>query len=396
MLWSEDTDEPLQFDVAALKRISAERLERRECVSITKLAEGSYNKVFLLTMDDDFECIARLALPCYPRFKTESEVATMKFLAEKTSIPVPKVYAWDSDANNAVGAEYILMERIPGITLSTIWNMLSLDEKKRIASQVVDIELQLFSTSLDQIGSLYMDHKDHTYYVGPIVIDPFFEGGRASMDLDRGPWKTTRDFLNALIQNETDYLSTHATKLNDEQVQSSLQLCSKFKEVAHLFCPDNPSLERVSLRHSDLHMSNIMVELSFDEKIEWRISGIIDWEVSVTYPAWACAKVPRAFELGAEDEANGDSSQTDQKEFQELSEEAEILMYYKSEAGKRNEAFKAAMEEGRRCRIFRDKIILGRHDPSTICRWIQNIDGDGNSLHSVVEGSDSVVEKTND
>lgn len=47
-----------------------------------KLAEGGFNRVFLLTMDDGIEVIAKipypLAVPKY--FTTESEVATLGIL----------------------------------------------------------------------------------------------------------------------------------------------------------------------------------------------------------------------------------------------------------------------------------------------------------------------------
>ena len=47
-----------------------------------------------------------------PRLKTESEVATMQYLRAYTNIPVPVVYAWDSNPYNRLGGEYILMSRV--------------------------------------------------------------------------------------------------------------------------------------------------------------------------------------------------------------------------------------------------------------------------------------------
>lgn len=42
----------------------------------------------------------------------EVQVATLKYLAAHTNIPVPKIFAWDSDAANPVGAEYMIMEKV--------------------------------------------------------------------------------------------------------------------------------------------------------------------------------------------------------------------------------------------------------------------------------------------
>lgn len=47
-----------------------------------------------------------------PRLKTQSEVATMRYLREKTSIPVPDVYYYDANPYNRLGGEYILMSKV--------------------------------------------------------------------------------------------------------------------------------------------------------------------------------------------------------------------------------------------------------------------------------------------
>ena len=77
--------------------------------------------------------VARVAAPAFPEDKLESEVtvqvlctlraitdkgskvATLKFLAKNTDVPVPEVYAWDSDASNPLGAEYMLMQKVSPI-----------------------------------------------------------------------------------------------------------------------------------------------------------------------------------------------------------------------------------------------------------------------------------------
>lgn len=52
------------------------------CVEVQKLPEGKFNKVFLLTMDDGKEVIAKLPNPnSGPQyFTTASEVATMDYV----------------------------------------------------------------------------------------------------------------------------------------------------------------------------------------------------------------------------------------------------------------------------------------------------------------------------
>lgn len=73
----------MKFNVEELKRIAAESIGAKSCVSMIKLAEGGYNKVFKLVMDNGSVAIARIPYPnAGPTFKTiASEVATMEFVS---------------------------------------------------------------------------------------------------------------------------------------------------------------------------------------------------------------------------------------------------------------------------------------------------------------------------
>jgi hypothetical protein len=84
-LWDEVSqlrERMLVFNVQELQRIAAESVGAQSCVSITKLAEGGYNKVFRLVMDNGSVAIARIPNPnAGPAHKTTaSEVATMDFV----------------------------------------------------------------------------------------------------------------------------------------------------------------------------------------------------------------------------------------------------------------------------------------------------------------------------
>lgn len=84
-LWDEEKqlhDRYIKFNVEELQRIAAESIGAKTCVSMTKLAEGEYNKVFRLVMDNGSIAIARIPCPnAGPAFKTTaSEVATMDFV----------------------------------------------------------------------------------------------------------------------------------------------------------------------------------------------------------------------------------------------------------------------------------------------------------------------------
>jgi hypothetical protein len=84
-LWDEDNqlqERYRQFNVQALQHVAAQSVGAESCVSITKLAEGGFNKVFRLVTNNGSVAIARIPNPnAGPPFKTTaSEVATMDFV----------------------------------------------------------------------------------------------------------------------------------------------------------------------------------------------------------------------------------------------------------------------------------------------------------------------------
>ena len=74
----------VKFDMQKLFRLAANAIGSESCVQVEKLSEGQFNKVFLLTMNDGREVIAKLPNPNAgrPHFTTASEVATMNFVHE--------------------------------------------------------------------------------------------------------------------------------------------------------------------------------------------------------------------------------------------------------------------------------------------------------------------------
>jgi hypothetical protein len=85
-LWDEETrlrERYKRFNVHELQKLAAQSVGARDCVSMSKLPEGGYNKLFRLVMDDDKVVIARILNPnAGPAFKTTaSEVATMNFVS---------------------------------------------------------------------------------------------------------------------------------------------------------------------------------------------------------------------------------------------------------------------------------------------------------------------------
>ncbi|RPA74568.1 hypothetical protein BJ508DRAFT_215288, partial [Ascobolus immersus RN42] len=97
-------------------------------VSVRFLGEGMFNKAYLVkVLGVEKEFFFRVRLPVDPHHRTASEVATLEFLRRNTSIPVPRVYAYDSSSDNSLKFKWILMDRVKGVPLREVWDSIKLE-----------------------------------------------------------------------------------------------------------------------------------------------------------------------------------------------------------------------------------------------------------------------------
>lgn len=128
-------------------------------VKVLKLLEGDHNKVFLLTMNDGDELIARLPNPnAGDNYLTvASEVATRRFARSICDVPSPMVWDWDFRDRNTVGAEWIIEAKAAGEPLRKHWFNLSRRAQLSIIDQVVDLEVKLAPLKFSSHGSIYLE-----------------------------------------------------------------------------------------------------------------------------------------------------------------------------------------------------------------------------------------------
>lgn len=69
---------------------------------------------------------------------------------------MPRVLSWSSDGSNAVDAEYIVMEKAPGVPLFQIWGTLTEFEKLQLIKNLTKLEAQLASIKFPVCGGLYV------------------------------------------------------------------------------------------------------------------------------------------------------------------------------------------------------------------------------------------------
>ena len=179
-----------------------------ETISVEFLAQGAFNQAYNIIAENKAtafrkEYVFRVALPIYPHYKLESDVATTEFVRHTTRIPVPIIYAFDSSPNNKLGFEWMLMEKVTGISLYDAWDTMEYNVKQELTKTVANWVDQISRLKFDTIGSLYCRQRadQMEFYMGPCLHARLFEGDRLLYDIPRGPFESIRSFLDAVLES---------------------------------------------------------------------------------------------------------------------------------------------------------------------------------------------------
>ncbi|KAF7419382.1 hypothetical protein PC9H_001971 [Pleurotus ostreatus] len=199
------------FDVDGLCRLAAESVNQSltDVVSLSKLAEGGFNRTFVVTLRDGRQVVARIPYP----------VTAPDYYAVASEIPAPKIYRYSTDSDNPAGTPYILMDFVQGSKLSDVWPSLSDHEVISIIHQLTQLESQMMSLSFPAGGSLYFTRdiekvapglgiplEDNRFCVGPDTKLALWYGRRTHLDVNRGPYHSAEEALAAAAHKEIAYL----------------------------------------------------------------------------------------------------------------------------------------------------------------------------------------------
>lgn len=202
-------------------------------------------------------------------YESLSEAHALRFIAQHTSVPVPKVYC----AFIHKGCTYTVMSRINGTMAVRGWQDRTEESKSRILGQLRRMVTELRSVRPPE-GTV----------VSSIDGGPFYDCRLPSKHL-WGPFQTTRGFHEALANGGN--IDVKYANLPDE--------------VSELFAFYRQSGNELVLTHGDLSSLNILVE--GDEVV-----GIVDWETAGWFPPYweyTCAKQANLRNMFWADEVGG-------------------------------------------------------------------------------------------
>jgi len=302
-------------DISIIESLSRHHLQipAEHHLNVTFFAEGAFNKLYTIATSDgdsvesQLPYVFRVTLPVEPFYKTASEVATLSYIREYTSVPIPRIVAHSSTTDNELGFEWILMEKIPGVSLKSIWREMDMESKERETRMIAGYVKQLHEQcSFDMIGNLYfsedlLDRTVHTestmddkFVIGPIVTAFMFAGGRKlRLPRNLGPYPDDAEYMGALTYAEVEdmkYLQSPDTRAHDDfdedvakEAPEILEALRELQEIWRALFPSRPRVppRQFALTHHDLSPSNILVDPTTH-----KITGIVDWECTGTRPGW--------------------------------------------------------------------------------------------------------------
>ena len=171
----DDVDPETEAFVASINQTElsslASSLRKGQPCKVGERLQGAFNVLFHIHFNDGVTWLARFPLPQCPSLRMKSEIATMKYVKERTKIPIPEVYAYDLSSNNPIGAPYMLMNKLPGEMLGCKWDSLSHELKRKILHQIVEILIELSTHRFPQIGSLVLDDSGE-FKIGELCRHP--------------------------------------------------------------------------------------------------------------------------------------------------------------------------------------------------------------------------------
>jgi aminoglycoside phosphotransferase (APT) family kinase protein len=288
-----------------------------EDVQIERMAGGAYNRVIGVTLHKtkpeypwySVQGIRKLLQPCLtgrkpkrssqpkqfilrtPRSPTQSmhhQVTTLAYLGHiKFPYPVPKVVVCDSTAENYLGQAYMLQERLPGQTLSSLYNELNQDQQlsaiRAVSAVILDLaKIKTRCPGIISVRNTTYDLKHDMIRLEPVPIP---RSQRTLPSNHLATPQTTKDFLLDIVTRQCAHAATADLPACTEIWERVINMIHTLHRLNFLRDTD-----AFHLHHGDFHPRNILVRITSPLSVE--VTGIIDWDLALFAPKFMATRAP--------------------------------------------------------------------------------------------------------
>jgi hypothetical protein len=282
-----------------LKRLQFDRLcqvaeTTRQAGSAKLLTDnftvGRERVVYEIEFPDGTLWIARITLPPLPIAPADftplpspgpevmrSELITIHHVANQTTIPIPRIHAYDFEHDNNFGAPYMLMDEVLGMFIRPLPST-AIEDVQYIYGQTAEVVLELSKLTLPKIGLLSSKNG--------AVSDPIQVSHCVFPDLSlRDSFATASKYYTTRFQEFFHNKKSQVHPCEDWIVFAWLCIQS----ISHFVIPE---LEYgpFPLHHPDLNNGNILYDA--DNKI----AGVLDWTATQAVPWETFMAPPKALD----------------------------------------------------------------------------------------------------
>ncbi|KAH7118318.1 kinase-like domain-containing protein [Dactylonectria macrodidyma] len=300
------------LDTEAICRLASSYHGGIPCTTFASPKHGSFNVCIFVEFETNppERWAVRMPLPARAAWideRIETELATMRYVAANTTIPVPRVHAYSFTEGSPIQTAFIMMDYIQGQTLKDLgfkkgkrWRSYTspTEATTKLHEQLADFYVQLRQLEFPEIGALGLpvvdgkpsydcDPDDIRVCHRPISIEIIMqelEGMNPGARIKpRATFSTARSFVDALFWlSENEFDKSPDPGFDTRGQRNTLYARHHFPRfVLDSWLDSTADKGPFVLMHGDILM--LMSNLLFDDDLN--LVGALDWEWSFVVPA---------------------------------------------------------------------------------------------------------------
>lgn len=249
------------------------------CVVPDPPEKGSYNIVYRARFSDGLSWAVRVGYnPWSPSRARQMklDMIALQYIMDHTSLPIPRVHAFDCDVENDLRHPYMIMDFVHGTRLVDVWNEPSWWDgersKERLLTSIAGYMVELSKLEFNSIGALDRPQPDQPYEIVPFSRQDDF----APSDGVYGPYDSTHTYLLELLD----------AQIGEERPSPPHAL---FRLLLGGLLDTRYDGPPFTLAHPDFDSQNIFLDDAGN------VTAFIDWDGvrteprrlgALSYPAW--------------------------------------------------------------------------------------------------------------
>ncbi|RSM04105.1 hypothetical protein CEP52_007077 [Fusarium oligoseptatum] len=233
--------------------------------------------------------------------KIDSEVATMIYVADKTTIPIPKIHAWSYTTSSPIGHAFIIMDHVQGTSLNAMlfrrigrWDYTvgarRSKDLKRVHDQLADLYIQLRSLEFPEIGALGMPTPEspniavrHRPMPIELVLQEVENLNPSAIFPENKTFTEPGEYIHALVKLSRNRLvQTQDPDFGSEDSGCEVVFAHEefYKHVLTSFLAGTRRKGPFVLMHGDMALQGN--NLLWDDELN--LVAVLDWEFCYTVP----------------------------------------------------------------------------------------------------------------